>query len=1082
MELTEHNLDIVHLWPQWRRGGGIQAVFQPIVSLQSGTVTAYEALSRPYDASGGPVPILALIASAEQHHQLVVLDRLAYTAMMKSVKEMTWPHNTRLFINVVPRSIEDPGPLLDLIKTQRTVPPDHIILEISERESLAEGDAYLSQLLQPFRDIGVKIALDDLGAGYSGLNRLAELKPDFAKIDLSLIRDVDRNSIKLALVESTVRFATKTAAIEIVAEGIETPSELFTLQEIGVDFGQGYLLGRPLPHLTSRSHTGFFNRSLEPPKDHSEHLQALLNTAQRMVQGMARGEGRNTHLVRLAQRMLGADVVTLFKRESDQLVVYETTLSDALFPATRRIPILADTAYSKPLIDRSAFIRQTLADDPSPWSRELALESGIAVPICDNYDCWGVLHVGFYAPHKIRPDMVKLTEGLAHLFVLALGYGNLEQSVQETSDPLGEPLYEAIFTLAETHDVDRLLAKVVQAALSVSQGHEGWIGLLNEENLHCIEPDGQIFDISRTDLFDETTVDGQGPVGKILQTRQPLIIQDIQHEPILFPWLDQMLESGIKAAMGLPLLVGDRLLGIMKVYHSEVNGFTLGRVRRLSALASLATTLIEKSLSLQATQKAQERQRQLTEALYAISSCTTEDGILLIVAHAAQQLTGSELVILLEPDTLEFRHRATAGSLSHASGSLKIPFQAISESPLNIFNQAFHSGSPVVLDIAQKDGECPWAIRHWAERYGLRHTAIIPLNSHGQSLGLLAIFLVASSQTLATLRTEMTSFVHAAASALYDRRLTHLLQEEKAQVDVLIRASQELPLVSTIDDLWQRVGAIITESMGASGGWVIEDLAQLPSCYVFGRAKSYEGLLQQKFQEADPRGYHSVVRTNDQLDPRLRAFKVNASSIFSISLYGHRTSSLLAVHSEDPQYFTAARLHLVEVLLGYVAVSYEVVRLREQETQSLVLDPLTRLANRYAIQRCFHEESERMKQGQSQSMAIVLFDVVGFSRINAEHGYQGGNVVLRDLADALSQHKDDDAKVGRLGSDEFVLLYRNRDQDSLWREIIQLAEQLPYPTSWCLVYTQNPDHEFADLIQLGYQHMTPRGAMIHASS
>ncbi|MCL4351717.1 MAG: hypothetical protein M1318_03565 [Firmicutes bacterium] len=75
MELTEHNLDIVHLWPQWRRGGGIQAVFQPIVSLQSGTVTAYEALSRPYDASGGPVPILALIASAEQHHQLVVLDR-----------------------------------------------------------------------------------------------------------------------------------------------------------------------------------------------------------------------------------------------------------------------------------------------------------------------------------------------------------------------------------------------------------------------------------------------------------------------------------------------------------------------------------------------------------------------------------------------------------------------------------------------------------------------------------------------------------------------------------------------------------------------------------------------------------------------------------------------------------------------------------------------------------------------------------------------------------------------------------------------------------------------------------------------
>ncbi len=1082
MELTEHTLDIAHLWPQWRRGGGIQAVFQPIVSLQNGTVTAYEALSRPFDASGGPVPILALIASAEQHHQLVILDRLAYTAMIKSVKEMSWPNNTRLFINVVPRSIEDPGPLLDLIKTQHAVPPNHVILEISERESLAEGDAYLSQLLQPFRDIGVKIALDDLGAGYSGLNRLAELKPDFAKIDLSLIRDVDRNSIKLALVESTVRFATKTAAIEIVAEGIETPSELFTLQEIGVDFGQGYLLGRPLPHLTSRLHAGFFNRSLEPPKDHSEHLQALLNTAQRMVQGMAWGEGRNTHLVRLAQRMLRADVVTLFKRDAEQLLVYETTLSDALLPAIRRIPILADVGYAKPLIDRSAVIRQTLADNPTPWSQELALESGIAVPICDNYDCWGILHVGFYAPHRIRPDMVKLAEGLAHLFVLALGYGNLEQTAQESSDPLGEPLYEAIFTLAETHDLDRLLAKVIQAALAVSQGHEGWIGLLNDDNLHCIEPDGQSFDIPQANLFDVTTIDGQGPVGKILQARKPLVIQDIRREPILIPWLDQMLESGIKAAMGLPLVVGERILGIMEVYHSEVNGFTLGRVRRLSALASLATTLMEKSLSLQTTQKAQERQRRLTEALYAISSCTTEDDILLTVAHAAQQLTGSDLVVLSEPDILEFRHRATAGSLSHASATLKIPFQASTESPLNIFNQAFYSGSPVVQDIVRKNGECPWMIRHWAKRYGLQHVVIIPLNSHGQNLGLLTIFPVSSPQSLATLFTEMTSFAHAAASALYDRRLTHLLQEEKSQVDVLIRASQELPLVSTIDDLWQRVGAIITESMGASGGWVIEDMSQLPSCYVFGCAKSYEGLLQQKFQEDDPREYHSVVRTNGQLDPRLRTFKVNASSIFPMSLYGHRTGSLLAVHSEDPQYFTTARLHLIEVLLGYVVVSYEVIRLREQETQSLVLDPLTRISNRYAIQRCFDDESERMKHGQSQSLAIVLFDVDGFSHINAEQGYQGGNVVLRELADALSQHKDGNAKLGRLGSDEFVLLYPNRDRDSLWREIIQLTRHLPYPTSWCLVYTQNPDQEFADLIQLGYQHLSSGGSMISTPS
>ena len=332
MELTEHPLNLTKLWSQWKRGGRIQAVFQPIVSLQNGTVHAYEALSRPIDGDGAPVPILALIASADRHHQLAALDRVAYTAMLAAVEEIGWTPDTYLFINVVPRSIADPGYLLHLISHHPHLKPPQIVLEISERETLDAGDAHLATLLQPFRDLGVKIALDDLGAGYSGLNRLVELKPDFAKIDLSLIRDVDRNSIKLALVESTVRFANKTAAIEIIAEGIETPSELFTLQEIGVDYGQGYLLGRPRFDLASISHTDYFNRSIEPAADQSQHLQALLNTAQRMVQGMAQGEGRNTHVVRLAMRLLGADEVSLFRRNEAWLELYETTLPKSQRP------------------------------------------------------------------------------------------------------------------------------------------------------------------------------------------------------------------------------------------------------------------------------------------------------------------------------------------------------------------------------------------------------------------------------------------------------------------------------------------------------------------------------------------------------------------------------------------------------------------------------------------------------------------------------------------------------------------------------------------------------------------------------
>lgn len=1080
MELVEHNLDIEHLWHQWKRGGGIRAVFQPIVSLQSGTVRAYEALSRPYDTTGRPIPILPLIASADRHRQIAVFDRLAYTAMLESVSKMGWPRDTRLFINVVPRSIEDPGYLLDLIQHHKVIAPSDIILEISERESLEEGDAYLSELLQPFRDMGVKIALDDLGAGYSGLNRLAELKPDFAKIDLSLIRDVDRNSIKLALVESTVRFATKTAAIEIVAEGIETPSELFTLQEIGVDYGQGYLLGRPLPQLESRSHAEFFNRTMDPPKDQSEHLQALLNTAQRMVQGMARGEGRNTHLVRLAQRMLGADVVTLFKRQADYMEMYETTLPDTLIPANRGIPISTDAPSSMPLIDRSSFVRQTLADSPASWSIDLGLESGIAVPICDNRDCWGVLHVGFYAPHQIRPDMIKLAEGLAHLFVLALGYGSLDQPNPEPIEPLGEPLYEAIFTLAETHGVGRLVSKVVQGALAVSQGHEGWIGLLNEETLHCIEADGSSFDISRAELFDKSTTNGSGPVGQILQTQRSIVIQDIVQEPMMKPWLDDMLASGIKAAFGIPLVVGSRTLGIMKIYHSEVNGFTLGRLRRLQALASLATTLLEKSVTLQETQAAQARQEELTEALYAISSCTTEDEILITAANAAQRFTDADLVVVSEPDASQFRHRAASGPLASTACQLVIPFQPNQAEPLNLFNQVFHGGNPAVLAV-DDDQSVPQMVSQWARHHNLHHAVIIPLNGHGENLGLLTIFPKVNPQRLSTLYSEMTSFAHAAASALYDRRLTHLLQEEKAQVDVLIRASQELPLVTTIDELWQRIGAIITESMGAAGGWIIEDLAQLPACYAFGSAKSYQGLLQQKFQEVDPRVHQSEVSTGHQLDARLQAHGIHSSAIFPMSLYGHPTGTLIAIHSTKSQYFTPARLHLIEVLLGYVAVSYEVVRLREQESRSLIIDPLTRMANRYTVQRCFQGETERIAQGQSFSLAIAVFDLVGFSQLNAEQGYQEGNAVLQEVAQVLNRRKDPDAMLGRLGSDEFVLLYRNRESQALWQEISELAGVLPFPTVWAVVFTKNVHADFFALLQLGYQHLSPQGGLIDLS-
>ncbi len=94
------------------------------------------------------------------------------------------------------------------------------------------------------REQGFSIALDDLGAGHSSLNRLVELRSDVAKLDMKLIRGIDQDPFRLALLKSLVRFGEEVGMV-LVAEGIETPAELEAVRRQGVAFGQGYLLGRP---------------------------------------------------------------------------------------------------------------------------------------------------------------------------------------------------------------------------------------------------------------------------------------------------------------------------------------------------------------------------------------------------------------------------------------------------------------------------------------------------------------------------------------------------------------------------------------------------------------------------------------------------------------------------------------------------------------------------------------------------------------------------------------------------------------------------------------------------------------------
>ncbi|MCY0881005.1 MAG: EAL domain-containing protein [Firmicutes bacterium] len=245
-------------WQHFQQFGRLHAVFQPIISLDSAQIIAYEALSRPYSESNQALSIEQVIAGAEAAHQLEQFDRMAYGNIIQQTQVMIWPATLRPFLNIQPGSLPNSHELLHWILHHPVLSSKQFVLEVSERDTLYGQEAAIRKFLQPFRDHGVQIAIDDLGAGYSGLNRLIALMPEFAKLDLSIIRNIDTTSDKYAMVESIVRFAQQSGPIDLIAEGIETWSELRTLQDLGVPYGQGYLLGYPaenldpLPSLTAR--------------------------------------------------------------------------------------------------------------------------------------------------------------------------------------------------------------------------------------------------------------------------------------------------------------------------------------------------------------------------------------------------------------------------------------------------------------------------------------------------------------------------------------------------------------------------------------------------------------------------------------------------------------------------------------------------------------------------------------------------------------------------------------------------------------------------------------------------------------
>lgn len=252
----------------------LRTVFQPIIDLTTGSTLGFEGLTRGPIQSRFQSP-LQLFKYAEEYGSLYTLEKIARELAFENSSTIL-SKDEKLFINLSPQVIYDPsftpGHTVSLLK-QYKLSPQNIVFEITERSAIEDFSAF-TKVLYHYRDQGFQIAVDDAGAGYSSLQAISEIQPDYIKVDRSLISKIHENNVKKHILDAFVTFAKKMDSI-IIAEGIELEEELDAVIQMGIDCGQGYYISRPsfpvaeldetLIEKIRRTHTQLNkNRTLKP--------------------------------------------------------------------------------------------------------------------------------------------------------------------------------------------------------------------------------------------------------------------------------------------------------------------------------------------------------------------------------------------------------------------------------------------------------------------------------------------------------------------------------------------------------------------------------------------------------------------------------------------------------------------------------------------------------------------------------------------------------------------------------------------------------------------------------------------------
>ncbi len=244
MELSKEFCEIIS-------HGKVSSHYQPIVNLADKKIHAWEALARGPINSPFRSP-LTLFDMAEKLGKLFQLEKICREAAISSFGTIN--PQQKLFLNIHPRTIVDPNfssGETRILLDRWNLKPENIVFEITERHSVKDFKTF-RKTLEHYRNQGYMVAIDDAGTGYSGLSSIAEIKPDYIKLDQSFVNNIETSMVNRAIVETFTDFAEKIGG-KLIVEGIETQSQAVAMMDMGVHMGQGYFFAKPAkikPELT----------------------------------------------------------------------------------------------------------------------------------------------------------------------------------------------------------------------------------------------------------------------------------------------------------------------------------------------------------------------------------------------------------------------------------------------------------------------------------------------------------------------------------------------------------------------------------------------------------------------------------------------------------------------------------------------------------------------------------------------------------------------------------------------------------------------------------------------------------------